>query len=63
MRQLVISKIEAGPTGVKYMTCVMLYTKDVLDYKSHPDFITFLGDRYTKTSWNSDAKIVHYRTD
>jgi hypothetical protein len=62
MKQLVISKIEAGQLGVKYMTCVMVDTKDYDDYVNHLSSIIFLGDCFYKTSWNSDGKVVHYRT-
>ncbi|MEE9548723.1 MAG: hypothetical protein V3V68_05145 [Nitrosomonadaceae bacterium] len=62
MNQLVISKIEAGSLGAKYMTCAMDDTKDYDDFINHPETIIFLGDRYRKTSWNSDAKVVYYRT-
>ncbi len=58
MQSLTISKIEEH-AGIKWMYCTLT---GAVDYENHPEAIYFLGDRYAKTSWNSDFNTVCYRT-
>ncbi len=59
--RLVISKIEMLPNTKKVMECDMIYSKAFDDYENHPDQISFLGDLFVKTGWNSDRNIVSYK--
>jgi hypothetical protein len=55
-----VSVVESGvlPDGVKYLT-LDLYN----DYLKMPVSVEFNGVQYGRTGWNSDSRIVYYRTD
>jgi len=61
MNSLVISRLESIGKSDACIVCDLHVTYDFLEYMAHPDFIIFLGQRYSRSGWDSDKKIVYYR--
>lgn len=66
LRELMISKSESinnhEGRAISSLECV--YTGDNGDvaYNEHPARIFLFGLWYTKTGWNSDRKVIYYKT-
>ena len=45
-----------------YLTCQMMYAKDIKEYQEAEDTIILFGRNYYKSSWDSEKGTITYRS-